>query len=65
MKFCFFGFHDWKCYQVFNYIDNSYSQMVKSHVLCFICSRCKKIKEKTMYGDGNLNDEDIEKIKDL
>lgn len=65
MKLCFFGFHDWKIYSVFNYIDTSYDDNSSSHALSLICLNCKKTKKISHWGAGHLTDEQIEKIKEL
>lgn len=62
---CFLIFHRWKCYHVYNYIDVSYGDEAKSHIIFFVCKDCKKTKNIHKYGVGILNDQQIQDLKDL
>ena len=61
---CFFG-HKWKVLNIINYLDISWDDGCSSNKGTMICERCKKMKTYTNYGCGFIDDEIIQKIKEL
>jgi hypothetical protein len=60
---CLFG-HDWKVYNILNYNDTSHGLRMDSHVISYLCKRCKESKKQIMYACGHLTNEKIDFIKD-
>ena len=61
---CWIVGHQWRFMNCFNYWDTSYGGRAPSYNLSWMCKKCRKTKEKTCYGAGWLEEDQIKKIKE-
>ena len=51
--------HRWQCVKVYHYIDTSWESRAPSTSATFRCTRCGRIKDKSLYGLGHLSKDEL------
>lgn len=51
---CFIFWHQWRCVNVFHYIDASWGTEAPSTTATYVCTKCNATKTKDFYSQGYL-----------